>query len=138
MREIAEEYRLSHWAEIMRERTASGMSVRSYCKSIGLHENVYYYWQRKLRIAVIEGEETGVVANKQNEVSLQKPTEVLCISAGNELSVPPGWAICETRKESEKFQSCIKIEIGKSRITVDADTSHALLEKVCRTLLSLC
>jgi transposase-like protein len=137
-REIAEEYRLKHWAEIMRERTESGMSVRSYCKSIGLHENVYYYWQRKLRIAAIEGEETGVIARKQNEATAQNSTEVLCVSAGNELSVAPGWAICEIQQETEKPKSCIKIEIGKSCITADATTDHALLAKVCGTLMTLC
>lgn len=113
-REIAEEYRLSHWAQIMQERSASGMSVRGYCKSIGLHENVYYYWQRKLRIAAIETVEPS------------------------DLSVPSGWAICETRQETRNPQDCIQIEIGKSRITADANTDHKLLAKVCRTLMTLC
>ena len=137
-REIAEEYRLSHWAEIMKERTTSGMSVRSYCKSIGLHENVYYYWQRKLRIAAKETAEAVAIALNQSESSSQKPTGVQWVCAGNEISVPPGWAICETRIEPEKPKSCIKIEIGKSRITADANTDHALLAKVCVTLMSLC
>jgi hypothetical protein len=48
-RKIASEYRLAHWASVMRDRQDSGQSIRAYCESIGLHENVYYYWQRKLR-----------------------------------------------------------------------------------------
>lgn len=53
-RKIAGEYRLSHWAEIMRERKESGLSIKEFCKSAGFHENIYYYWQRKLRTAACE------------------------------------------------------------------------------------
>lgn len=38
----------------MRERIESGLSIRAYCKNAGFHENVYYYWQRKLRQAACE------------------------------------------------------------------------------------
>jgi transposase-like protein len=48
-REIAAEYRLSHWAQVMQERNANGMSIRAYCKSIRISEHTYYYWQRRLR-----------------------------------------------------------------------------------------
>ena len=53
-REIAAEYRLQHWAGIVRERTESGLSIKVYCENAGFHENVYYYWQRKLREAACE------------------------------------------------------------------------------------
>lgn len=48
-REIAAEYRLSHWAQIIRERKESGLSIRAYCEKHSFHENLYFYWQRKLR-----------------------------------------------------------------------------------------
>ena len=50
-REIAADYRLAHWAQVMQNREASGLSVRAYCKQAGFHENNYFYWQRKLREA---------------------------------------------------------------------------------------
>ena len=50
-RQIAEEYRLAHWAQKMQERQESGLSVKAYCENAGFHENIYYYWQRKLREA---------------------------------------------------------------------------------------
>ena len=53
-REIAVEYRLSHWARIMQDRIDSGLSVRAYCENAGFHENIYYYWQRKLRESTCE------------------------------------------------------------------------------------
>ena len=48
-REIAEEYRLSHWAQIMHERMESGMSIKAYCRQLGISTNTYFYRQKKLR-----------------------------------------------------------------------------------------
>ena len=53
-RKIVGEYRLRHWNEVMQERMNSGLSIKAYCANAGIHENVYYYWQRKLREAAIE------------------------------------------------------------------------------------
>lgn len=53
-RQITAEYREAHWAQIMQERRESGQSIRAYCKGAEIHENVYYYWQRKLREAASE------------------------------------------------------------------------------------
>ena len=53
-REVAAEYRLSYWAQIVRERSNSGSSIRAYCKQIGICENTYFYWQRRLRKAAYE------------------------------------------------------------------------------------
>lgn len=50
-RHVAEEYRLTQWAQIMQDRQESGLSVKAYCENAGFHENNYYYWQRKLREA---------------------------------------------------------------------------------------
>jgi len=50
-REIAAEYRLGHWAGLMQERKENGLSIKAFCIEKGFHENVYYYWQRKLREA---------------------------------------------------------------------------------------
>ena len=48
-RSVASEYRLTQWAGIMNERRESGLSVKAFCASAGIHENTYFYWQRKLR-----------------------------------------------------------------------------------------
>jgi hypothetical protein len=120
-REIAAEYRLSHWSGIMQERAASGLSIRAYCKSIGLHENVYHYWQRKLREAAC------------HEL-LPTPTN----SGGRSLT-PNGWAVCAVaQSESAAVGSAVTIEIGKSRVTAESGTDLELLGNVCRMLMSLC
>ena len=53
-REVAEEYRMSHWAQIMRERIESGLSIKAFCRQMGICGNTYFYWQRKLRKAACE------------------------------------------------------------------------------------
>jgi len=50
--EIAKELRLSKWAQIMRERANSGLSVKAYCEKAGIKSNTYFYWQKLLRDTV--------------------------------------------------------------------------------------
>ena len=121
-REIATEYRLSHWSGIMQEQNASGMSVKAYCESIGLHQNVYYYWQRKLREAAC----TELLPAETNKNEATK--------------VPNGWALCGTAIQSSPAtkRSEITIEIGKSRVTANTDADLEILGNVCRMLMSLC
>ena len=128
-REIAEEYRLTHWAQIMRERQDSGLSIAAYCRQIGICGNTYFYWQRRVRAAVLE------ISVDSQQPSVVKP-QGKAVSA-NKAPAPSGWALCEVAKP----QSCGKalpIEIGKFRVLADADVDAELLTKVCKTLVSLC
>ena len=67
-RYIAKEYRMAHWAKIITDQKASEQTIREYCEKNGLHENSYYYWQKKLRTAAINelsaatGEQTQELA----------------------------------------------------------------------------
>jgi hypothetical protein len=104
-REIAAEYRLDHWAGIMRERIESGLSIREFCKNAGFHENMYFYWQRKLREAACA--EQGIAR----------------INA--EVPAPVGFAevklaeIPAPLQETSDRQSHVCIEISEVRITAD-------------------
>jgi hypothetical protein len=105
----------------MQERNASGMSIKAYCESIGLHQNVYHYWQRKLREAACK--------------------ELLPATVNNDgvAKVPNGWALCETNQQtSSRSVNEVTIEIGKSRITANTGTDLELLGNICRMLTSLC
>jgi putative transposase len=116
-REIADEYRLSHWAQVMHERVEKGLSIRAYCEEIGIHENTYFYWQRKLREAAC--------------------TRVLTAAAApEESSAPKGWtALCVSEKPAQS--QVLTVELGECRITVCADTDSELLIRVCRALKTL-
>ena len=53
-REAATQYRMSQWAEIMRERAESGESITKFCENRGIKLDQFFYWQRKLRQAASE------------------------------------------------------------------------------------
>jgi putative transposase len=104
----------------MRERNESGKSIKEYCASIGIHQNVYYYWQRKLREAASRDLMPATVSKE-------------------EVTAPKGWAVCELAGNgAEDDKKAVSIEIGKSRITVSTDTDMELLRKVCQALTSIC
>ena len=98
------------------------MSVRAYCEAEGFRENMYYYWQRKLREAActcIAIAQPAVVAT-HNESSI----------------VPKGWAICGSTKTADEGKT-LPIEIGGCRVLAGLDVDPQLLAKVCRVLVSL-
>ena len=111
-REIAAEYRLAHWAGIIKERVESGLTVKAFCESAGVHPNSYFYWQRKLR-----------------EAACAKMPEATT------LPVPCGWAA--VAPAAANVSGTLPIEVGKCRIMANCDTDERLLAKVCRVLASL-
>ena len=116
-RNMAAEYRLAHWAEVMRERAERRLSIRLYCEQAGIRENTYFYWQRKLRETACTGMQTAGIAD------------------GKSL-VPKGWMALSVREEPFQAQG-LTVEVGGCRIKVLADTDPMLLTKVCRALKAL-
>ena len=114
-RSIAAEYRLSHWAQIVQDRSQKGLSVRAYCAETEVHENTYFYWQRKLREAA--GAQAVVLP------ALNAP-------------VPKGWTALSVKEETYQTQG-LTVEVNGCRISVLADTDPLLLAKVCRALKAL-
>jgi len=119
--EIAVEYRLSYWANIIRERKESGLNVKAFCQNIGIHSNTYFYWQKKLREAAC----TEYLQLPIMQPLLKKET------------IPNGWAVCEPMKTKTNNET-ICIEIGKGRVLVTAGVDDELLSAVCRTLADIC
>jgi hypothetical protein len=122
-REIAEEYRLSHWAQITRERAESGLSIKAFCREKGFHQNRYFYWQRKLREAACQTllPEIGISGSVKAEVM-----------------PPSGWVVCEVAEPEVNSGGCVCVEVGKFKVTVKRDDDMSLFADVCRTLVSLC
>ena len=117
MREIAEEYRLGRWAEIMEERVSSGLSITAYCEREGMHENRYYYWQRKLREAAAR--------------------ELMPVVAATAEQTGVSWVQVKETAEKEIEASELIIEIGKCRLKATNGTDTELLMRVCKVLVSL-
>ena len=123
-REIAKEYRLSHWAQIMQDRVVSGISIKEYCKQIGICQNTYFYWQRRLRTAACE----QLTKLEPAERSLTQPgfTEVV---------------VCEShaRLPSEEVGvSQLRIEISGVQITADSSYPADKLAVLIRELMRSC
>lgn len=55
------QFRLNHWAEIIRDRMASGLSIRQYCSEHNISRNAYFYWLKKLREEAVLTSETQLV-----------------------------------------------------------------------------
>ena len=117
-RSIAAEYRLAHWAQALQERTDRGLSIRSYCEEVGMHENTYYYWQRKLREAACTGMQTAGMSDVKS-------------------LVPPGWTTLNVKEEESLHISGLTVEVAGFCIRVQADTDPVLLTKVCRALKAI-
>lgn len=115
-REIAAEYRLSHWARLIRERSESGLSIKTFCKNAGLHENVYYYWQRRLREAACE------------ELALRNGTAMAAAPAFAEVRLPR-----ETTRTG-----ALTVRLDGAEIEIGNDASPSLVEIVLRTLKTQC
>ena len=124
-RDYATEYRLVQWAETMRRCQESGKSKKGFCDSEGIHPNVFFYWQRKLREAACE---TLISAQKQAMIEAEPM----------ESNVPSGWSLCETLPESTDGEKEITIEINGFRVSVGADTDLELLKSICGMLRSIC
>lgn len=123
-REIAEEYRLLHWAGILQERKESGQSIRSYCKQAGIHENVFYYWQRKLRETAIE--------ELPGQGEMRAPA-------------PEGWVMCTTppeppNRENSEATPCdqLIVEAPGVRIKVGRAYPVGQLAQLLRELMKGC
>lgn len=116
-RVAAREVRLRQWAEIMRERTASGQSISAWCESHGIRRQQYFYWQRKLREAAC------------SELAIRTPED-------EQGMTPGGWARLEPA-QPPSTESGVTIEVGGYRVTATTSTDPALLAQVCRMLKSL-
>lgn len=126
-REIAEEYRLSHWAQIMRERRESGLSIKAFCKNSGYHENVYYYWQRKLREAACEQMTEYQPSPQKTGMTVSGFTE---IRMAETLEAPPLSAV--------GTEGQLHIAVGGMRISADAGYPSEKLAAVLRELTRPC
>lgn len=133
-REVAMEYRMAQWTEVMRERQSSGLSIIGYCRQEGIKPDRYFYWQRKLRKAAMN------TISPMANLELQS-TETVA-------EVPAGWTQVTTIKDSHinneshadktKNGSEVIIDIGKCRVTVNDAMKTELLSKVCKVLVELC
>jgi len=121
-RGMTAEYRLAHWSQVMQDRKERRQSIKAYCESEGIHENVYYYWQRKLREAACE-HISGIHVGKPVLPAFAE------VKMANQTAQPPG----QERPPNNE----IRIEIADVRITANGtfpmETLAVLLREMARS-----
>ena len=46
---ITRQYRLKKWAQIIAERSASGLTIHAFCQEHDISRNAYFYWLKRIR-----------------------------------------------------------------------------------------
>jgi transposase-like protein len=128
-REVAAEYRLTHWGQIMQERMKSGSSIKSYCNEKGICENTYYYWQRRLREAACE--ELSKYESRQR--SDTQPRFI-----GIEVAEQPGVPALPAPSGYTSQPSQIHIKAAEVEITADSTYPPEQLAALLRELKRPC
>jgi hypothetical protein len=83
MDNITHEMRLAHWADQIRECHNSGMTVRAWCAANNIGEKKYFYWQRRVRKAVVPGLPLPVSIGCQNVPFVEIPLPTAAGSFGS-------------------------------------------------------
>ena len=128
-REVAAEYRLSHWAQIVQERNKSGSSIRAYCKQLGICENTYFYWQRRLRQAACE--ELSKYEGGQKSVTQPSFVEI-------EVAELPVLPVMRAPSSPESTPGKLHIKAGGVQITADSTYPPEQLAALLRELRRPC
>jgi len=123
-REIATEYRLTHWAGIMCERKESGLSVKAFCENAGIHENAYYYWQKKLREAAC-----GELSQNQCATTSMTPASFMEVKLAEEVAMPT---------PAEGMQGKISVEYAGLRIMAGGEYPVEKLAALMREMRRPC
>ena len=128
-RAIAAEYRLQQWAGIMQDCKESGLSIKAYCENAGIHQNTYFYWQKKLREAACE-ELIKIESNNSNLVP----------QASNDGS-PVVWGGIDTSiRESNSLpqEGCIRISREGWTVIVESGTDAEFLTETLKAVSRAC
>ena len=104
---VTKNMRLKQWADVIRDRKASGLTIAAYCRENNISRNAYFYWQREIKKAAI--------AEASNMFVEVEPT-----SCALPVQVP----------RASMEEPLIAISIGDATINVAEEVSCELLRKV--------
>jgi len=125
-RRLTAEVRLSRWSGIIRERAESGKTVKQWCSENGICAKTYYYWQRKLREAVLGSLEE----QKRPQMPSAGKTSFVEVRTTN----PPSRHVLPEGSPAAQIQ----IEISGMRITAGTGYPPETLASLLRGLAPLC
>jgi transposase-like protein len=116
-REIAHQYRLSQWTEIIRECRGSGQTVKRWCKEHDVSDKSYYYWLRKVREAACNTlPQTG--GNSQIMVPVNTTSELAK----------------DVQTEINNLPYDLRIHFGSCTIDISNNASTGLIENTLKVI----
>ena len=120
-RKVANEYRLTQWAETIQAQKSSGQNIREWCELNGITRQRYFYWQRKLRETAAR--ELGLADTERT-------------------TVPSGWALCAVEPKADAQTELPdpvvygRLSVEVNGIKISADSTYPA-EKLAELLLDL-
>ena len=72
---LSHQAHLAHWGDVIREQSASGLSIKDWCSENNISKHTYFYWKRKLKEECLDSKLPEIVK--------------LQISTGSESSTTP-------------------------------------------------
>jgi len=109
----------------MQERAQSGSTIRAYCKQVGICENTYFYWQRRLRQAACE--QLSKYEPAQKSVAQPRFVEI-------EVAETPKLAVMSAPSAPVLSPSKLHIKAGGVQITTDSTYPPEQLAALLREL----
>ncbi len=110
---VTSEYREGQWIQIIKDRSASGKTIKAFCQERGISRDSYFYWQHKLRKAACD--------RMSNAGEISAP-------------IPKGWI---QLSDADRSTPSLNIEVNGYRIVVNSQTNPELLKYVCRILRTM-
>ena len=80
---IKNEVNLKHWAEMVRQRNESGLSVSQWCRQNGVNQKTYYYRLNRVRRALCGEVEKHEIVPVSTEPEIAVSHEQISLSVGN-------------------------------------------------------
>ena len=121
-REVAGQYRMSQWMQIIQERVSSGERIDEYCEKRGIKRHTYFYWQRKLR------------ATMGKHLTQQEDQSGICIPQFAEVRMLEG----SSRGSRVEEAGQIEAEVAGVRIKADSGYPTNKLAALLRELSRQC
>lgn len=116
-RKLTNKYRLEQWTAIIQERISSGKKVNEWCAENNISRDSYYYWLRKVKLALAQ--EKAIIDTPK----LPKIVPLL-----------PPLPVCESN------DSGVAIILRVNGITLEIQNcaSDAIIERTLKVLQRIC
>ena len=86
---MKKEAKLAQWAEMVRQRNESGLSVTEWCKQNGINIKTYYYRLKRVRQAVCSEKERHDIVPVELTAGTETAAEKIELSIGDvKISLP--------------------------------------------------